>query len=341
MDAIIVKAFSSNTITVVPTTGYDFAGWTITDGTGTIADRMAMSTTVTPSTNVIIWANWTVNPNYHRVIYHSNGGFFGTVPTDSKYYRKNDWFTVQGNTGELVDPNGHTFWGWVDDPNAIGVSFPNGYQGPFPNDAADLNLYANYSDAGTQDNCNNFYENVRIGSHLWLKENLRTTKYRDGTDIPVDAVSNWDNITTPVMCGMEDNLQTGAFGALYNGHAVKTGKLAPAGYHVATEAEWIDLLQACQNQWGNRVCPLKDNNPVTWTEIICATNQSGFMARGNGGRANTMWGGFKDAASWWTSTAASGTTNRAYFLGNEESDISTVDAPFIYGYGVRCVRDRD
>jgi uncharacterized protein (TIGR02145 family)/uncharacterized repeat protein (TIGR02543 family) len=338
---ITVPAFTPTTITAVPTTGYDFAGWTVTDGTATINNPMALSTTVSLTTNAIVWANWTVNPAYHRVIYHSNGGFFGTVPTDPKMYRRGDIFTVSGNTGELVDPNGYTFWGWVDRPDLIGVSYPNGYQGPFPNDQ-DLNLYANYAANGTQDNCGNIYDAVKIGNHYWLVENLRTTKFRDGTDIPVNAAGDWNGITTPVCCGMEDNSATGAFGALYNGYAVNSGKLAPAGYHVATSADWNDLLTACRNLYGASVaCPLKDVNPTVWNIVDCATNQTEFMARGNGGRAGIAFGGFKESARWWTSTVNSTTSSSAFFIPDNGPDVINLDMANVYGYGVRCVRDRD
>lgn len=92
----------------------------------------------------------------------------------------------------------------------------------------------------------NTYTTVTIGNQVWTVENLRTTKYNDGTAIPgpTFTASKWSDLTTPAYCWYNDS--TGAayrqkWGALYNWYAVNTGKLAPAGWHVPTDAEWDTL----------------------------------------------------------------------------------------------------
>ena len=81
----------------------------------------------------------------------------------------------------------------------------------------------------------NVYQTVRIGNQEWTAENLRTTKYNDNTSIKQGSDYWFYNNTT-------DAASKKKWGALYSFAAVKTGKLAPTGWHVATDAEW-DTLQ--------------------------------------------------------------------------------------------------
>ena len=68
------------------------------------------------------------------------------------------------------------------------------------------------------------------------KEDLRVTKFNDGTPIPlVTDKKEWRNLETPAMCYYANEPSTGI--ALYNWWAVNTGKLAPKGWHVPTDEE--------------------------------------------------------------------------------------------------------
>ena len=96
----------------------------------------------------------------------------------------------------------------------------------------------------------NVYQTVRIGNQkfvaqVWTVENLRTTKYNDGTPIPhlTDSVA-WINDTLGAYCYYLDTTSGNIikkYGALYNWYAVDTKKLAPKGWHVPSDEEWNTL----------------------------------------------------------------------------------------------------
>lgn len=64
-----------------------------------------------------------------------------------------------------------------------------------------------------------------------MAENLKTTRYKDGSAIPnVTDSDTWAGLSTGAYCNyenLESNVDT--YGRLYNWYAVNAGKLAPAG----------------------------------------------------------------------------------------------------------------
>lgn len=118
----------------------------------------------------------------------------------------------------------------------------------------------------------NSYTSVTIGAQVWMVENLQTTKYNDGTAIPL--VETWNYPIKPGYCWYnKDIANKGSYGALYNWYAVNTGKLAPTGWHVPTDADWttlenylmangfnydgITVVINTQNQWLQRLIGLR------------------------------------------------------------------------------------
>jgi uncharacterized protein (TIGR02145 family) len=84
-----------------------------------------------------------------------------------------------------------------------------------------------------QDYDGNSYEEITIGTQVWLDSNLKTTHYNDGVAIGEGDGYWWYN---------DDPNTKDPWGALYNWYAVYYGTLAPIGYHIPTEAEWQTLL---------------------------------------------------------------------------------------------------
>jgi len=172
----------------------------------------------------------------------------------------------------------------------------------------------------------NVYHTVKIGNQVWTVENLKTTKYNDGTVIPLVADnsiwSSYDHDSKPAYCWYDDNINyKGKYGALYNWHAVNTGKLAPKGWHVPSNAEWTELeeyLIANGYNWdgtkeGNKIAKSmasqadwkSRSDPGTIGNDLSENNRSGFSALPGGCRYGD--GSFNDgigsSGHWWSATA--------------------------------------
>jgi len=139
----------------------------------------------------------------------------------------------------------------------------------------------------------NVYKTVTIGTQTWMAENLRTTKYNDGTKIT--NYLNYKNTTN------DDTIAT--YGRLYNWDAVSSGNLAPAGWHVPSNDEWTTLITYLGGS-GVAGGKLKEAGKTHWkNQNIAATNESGFTALPAG--EYFAGNGFYDLGSqckWWTSS---------------------------------------
>jgi uncharacterized protein (TIGR02145 family) len=132
----------------------------------------------------------------------------------------------------------------------------------------------------------NVYQTVTIGAQVWMAENLRTTKYNDGTPIPnVTLAADWNALTTGAYSDYNnDPANATDYGRIYNWYAINTGKLAPAGWHVPTTAEWATLVTTLGGE-GTAGGPAKETGNAHWNAPNTgATNTSGFTGRGSGYR---------------------------------------------------------
>lgn len=132
----------------------------------------------------------------------------------------------------------------------------------------------------------NIYHTVIIGNQIWLAEDLKTTKYNDGTPIPlVTGNAGWINLSTPGYCLYDNDITNReTYGALYNWFALQTGKLCPTGWHVPSDEEWTVLTDFLGGESiaGGK---LKEAGTVHWdTPNLGATNESGFTSLPGGFR---------------------------------------------------------
>lgn len=187
----------------------------------------------------------------------------------------------------------------------------------------------------------NIYETVTIGTQIWMKENLKTTRYNDGTVIPssLDDVT-WANTTSGAYAIYNNNITNDStYGKLYNWYAVNTGKLAPTGWHVPTEAEWTTLTTYLG---GASVAGDKMKSTTLWTPYtgIINTNSSGFTGLPAGYRFS--FGSYDLIGStcyFWSSTEYD--TDDAWYLALAYSGSVATKTKYskAFGYSVRCVKD--
>ena len=69
----------------------------------------------------------------------------------------------------------------------------------------------------------NIYPIVTIGKQTWMAENLKTTKYNDGTNIPLVTDDKKMQEFTPAYCwyNNDETANKSRYGALYNWYAVE------------------------------------------------------------------------------------------------------------------------
>jgi uncharacterized protein (TIGR02145 family) len=188
----------------------------------------------------------------------------------------------------------------------------------------------------------NVYHTVAIGTQVWTVENLKATRYKDSTAIPlVTDNAAWAALTTPGYCWNNNDPATykNTYGALYNWHTVNTGKLAPTGWHVPTDSEWTVLITYLggESVAGGK---LKEAGTSHWlSPNTGATNETGFSALPGGCRYSA--GTFNNVGSfgiWWTATAYDASYSWDRHLYYEFAYVSRI---FNYadGFSVRCIKD--
>ena len=187
----------------------------------------------------------------------------------------------------------------------------------------------------------NSYNAVTIGTQVWMVENLKVTKYRNGDDIlNVTDVAIWAALTEGGYCNLSNDVnQADVYGRLYNWYAVHDSRnIAPTGWHVATDAEWTTLSTYLggQSVAGGK---LKEKGIAHWCNPnIGATNESGFTALPGGARGDDFLS-YCGYGFWWTATEAEATTafNRVIF--DNETGVNRVSKKKVGGSSVRCVKD--
>jgi len=187
----------------------------------------------------------------------------------------------------------------------------------------------------------NVYRTVTIGTQCWMLENLKTTRYNDGTTILTNlAGTDWQNNYTGACAYYNmDTANLRLFGRVYNWYAVSTGKLAPAGWHVPTLAEWTTLANFLG---GVSVAGGKMRSvDASWYSTAGADNSSGFTALGAGHRLTygTAYSDLTIRAFFWAIDAANaGNGNFGYVsYNNTILNLGATDKHF--GMSIRCIKN--
>jgi len=188
----------------------------------------------------------------------------------------------------------------------------------------------------------NVYHTITIGTQVWLVENLKTKKYRDGTSITLvtDSLA-WSKLTTEAYCNYNnDSNMAITYGRLYNWYAINDNRnIAPIGWHVASDVEWLTLINYLggESVAGGK---LKEAGTTHWlTPNIGATNTTGFTALPGGYRNSGVFENKGYYGYWWSSTEYSARDAWCRTMDYCNSNANSYDLPKDLGFSVRCVKD--
>ena len=200
----------------------------------------------------------------------------------------------------------------------------------------------------------NVYQTVVIGNYEWMAENLKTTTYNNGTEIPnITENSDWASLSSGAYCWYNNNANNAdTYGALYNWYAINMGNLCPDGWRASTDDEWKYLEGYVDNQYvagdsvwdnpGGRGHDAGQRLKVAagWNPGWNGMDEFGFSALPGG--EHLIDSGFfvlNRNGFWWCSTEYD--TSHAWY----RSMIYSFEEVFRYnhdkrfGFSVRCLRD--
>ncbi|MBN2610558.1 MAG: hypothetical protein JXB00_03290, partial [Bacteroidales bacterium] len=197
---------------------------------------------------------------------------------------------------------------------------------------------------GTTDGESGFaYRTVKIGSQIWMAENL-TEAYNPYKPIPLveDGIA-WGSLSTPAYCWYNNDINNkDTYGTLFNNYVLDFGKVCVPGWHVPSKAEWIileDYLGGANVAGGK----MKESGTTHWSSPnIGATDLYGFSALPAGQR-NLQDGSFTGLGGhsyFWSSTSTDSLKAWALYLRHDSINVAQGgNFDKTSGYSIRCVKD--
>ena len=322
------------------------------------------------------YATNSVGTAYGNELTFTTNQVTGAVVTTTEVSSVTSTTAVAG--GNVTDAGGGTLiargvcWGTTTNPTIAGNKTTNGTStGTFTSNLIELTdgtvyyyrAYATNSSGTTYgqefqfitpvtDFEGNMYKTVKIGTQVWMAENLKATKYNDGTDIPlITDNTEWSNATSAAYCwyNNDEGYFKPLYGALYNFYAASNTSLCPTGWHVPTDAEFgtlelhLGVPQAEIEIWGWRGTDQGKQlkNTAGWNVDENGTNTSGFAALPGGYRFYGEGTFFQQNALgyWWTSTPNSGISGRYRRLDGNNDAINRGNVENQAGKSIRCVKN--
>ena len=211
----------------------------------------------------------------------------------------------------------------------------------------------------------NIYETVLIGEQCWMKENLRTTHYADGTFIPLKTTTSSSNTAYRYLPDENEN-NVSIYGYLYNRPAAMHGEsgssanpsnvqgICPNGWHLPSDAEWTQLTDylsshseyQCDDVTTKIAKSLASTTGWRSSTTTCAVgnipennNLTDFSVY-PAGDYNGSYNDFGRSAYFWSATGlhdgASGYYRHLVF---NNSNVSRYSYDNFFGISVRCIRD--
>lgn len=185
------------------------------------------------------------------------------------------------------------------------------------------------------------YKKVKIGSQIWMIENLNVTKFRNGERIPeAKSIADWTRAgknKKAVWCYYENDKKNGAkFGKLYNYYALTDSRgLAPVGWRIPSASDWKKLESKLGKTPG-----LKMKSKNGWDKEGNGTNESQFSGFPGGYRGIDGKFYFKGQNGYWWILGDAKTKNVVCRNLNFKYDfLINLRATKETGFSVRCIKE--
>ncbi len=200
----------------------------------------------------------------------------------------------------------------------------------------------------------NVYNTVKIGSQTWMVENLKTSKYRNGDVIPANSSSLFGSLTTGAISSYyNSDGNTAKYGRLYNWYAVHdTRNIAPIGWHVSTDAEWVTLLNyvgshlsatspsVCKALAAKTDWAIYTGGPVNIIgDDLSKNNSTGLTLLPGGENNDGSYDGLSLFGVWWCSDEVDTDNAVERNVWSSNIEIYRNGFPKSRGFSVRCVKD--
>ena len=208
------------------------------------------------------------------------------------------------------------------------------------------------------------YGIVKVGAQLWMRENLATLRWRDGSKITTGlSKSQWWSTEEAAVCYYNDSLDLlASHGALYNFFAVIDARgLAPeGGWTVPSDDEWHSMIRYVDPKGFEPDPDLLDResehaglllksteewkvppSPEPSAVLKQGNNLTGFNARPMGSTSQSKYLGYYSAeghqAYFWTSSIYEKSALFRRFFWDQDIANRWYESKN-YGYSVRCVQ---
>ncbi len=198
----------------------------------------------------------------------------------------------------------------------------------------------------------NIYSTALIGDYWWMTENLKSTRFNDGSEIPcIKDQEVWLRSYSSAYYYYQNNLNyADTLGFLYNWYAVNSGKLCPAGWRVPSDDEWKQIEgiadtryepnDSIWNKLGLRGFDAGQRlkSAEGWRKGVTGTDDLGFSALPGGERLTRFFAG-GSSGFWWTSTEASESSSFYRSMIYSFEQVARDTHPKRMGFSVRCIKN--
>lgn len=174
----------------------------------------------------------------------------------------------------------------------------------------------------------NVYMTVKIGTQVWMAENLKATAFNDHTNIPnIQDFTEWANADSPAYCWYgNQSFYKEIYGAIYNWYTVNTGKICPVGWHVPYIEEWDTLNKYVDSD----ARKLREPGYNHWTCQEPGTNETGFTA---------LPGGLRYSNDYYQNTSGFNLINKEIWFWSASIPQGSPQSFFIYCSGTQSAHN--